>query len=89
MIYTLGHTENYGQYFREQDCPMKKGRSESEGYSGGSVWKTRKEVEDYIREHNLPYSVYGVLADWEKDTVPTENLWNELLIDAPLVQIRS
>jgi len=32
------------------------------------------------------YTVYGVIADWEKDTEPSkEGDWNDLLIDARLV----
>jgi hypothetical protein len=88
MIYTIGHTESYTQYFKEQGTPQKLGRTKNyngEYYSGGSVWKTKEEA-----EKNCPsgYSVYGVLADWEKDTEKneTEN-YHDLLVTSDLVQL--
>ena len=89
MIFTIGHTESYQRYFKEQDTPMKLGRVNSEdfpNYPGGSVWKTYEEA-----KNNCPplYSVYGVLADWEEDTVLNENgSWNDLLVTSALVDLK-
>lgn len=83
MIYTIGHTSSYEIYFKEQGVPKKLGRTED--YQGGSVWKTRKEAEDYCPEN---YSVYGVDADWEKDTAPSENgNWHDLLKTSRLIML--
>jgi len=85
MIYTIGHIESYEQYFKEQGIPKKKGRTKD--YPGGSVWRTAKEA-----QNNCPvdYSVYGILADWEIDTVPNKTeTYNDLLYDKELVRIIS
>ena len=85
MIYTIGHTESYHRYFEEQGTPSKKGRTED--YSGGSVWKT---IEDAEKHCPKGYSVFGMIADWDKDTEPSKDGdWNDLLIDADLVKLES
>ena len=83
MIYTIGHEESYTRYFHEQGRPLKLGRKED--CPGGSVWKTEEEA----RKHCLDgYQVYGVMADWEADTEPSqEGDWHDLLINAELVQL--
>lgn len=82
MIYTIGHTENYERYFEEQGTPQKLGRTAD--YAGGSVWKTQEEAQRGCPDG---YSVYGVLADWEKDTAPTVNDWNDLLVTSDLCKV--
>jgi hypothetical protein len=85
LIYCLGVKECYERYFQEQEQPLKLGRREEENYPGGSVWRTREEA-----QQNCPprYAVYGVIADWEKDTTPSsQGNWHDLLIDAPLVRL--
>jgi len=85
MLYTIGHTTSYEQYFLEQspDGPHKKGRDES--YPGGSVWATFEEAHMNCPEN---YSVYGVDADWESDTVPSsDGTWHDLLKDAKLIKV--
>lgn len=76
-IYCVGLTKNYEQYFREQNPPYKKGRTDD--YEGGSVWKTYSEA-----DKNCPpgFSVYGILADWDKDVEG-----GFLLFDRALVQV--
>lgn len=74
----------YRRYLREEERPEKLGRHK--GYQGGSVWKTKEEAKKFCKED---YSVYGVIADWEKDTEPNKDgLWNDLLIDAKLVDLK-
>lgn len=84
MLFTIGHTKSYLQYFEEQTTPLKKGKEGD--YPGGSVWKTKEEA-----QYNCPaeYSVFGVLADWDKDTEPSlEGTWNSLLISSELVKLQ-
>src|SRR4030042_4677086 len=87
MIYTIGHIESYKQYFAEQhpEGPLKKGRTSD--YSGGSVWKTVGEAAENCPEN---YSVYGVEADWDKDTVPsTQGTCHDLLVDSKLIDLEN
>jgi len=91
MIYTIGHRESYLKYFKElvsSGCPpMKKGRTNM--YSGGSVWQTHEEALSHADPRG-EYSVFGVMADWEKDTVPSElGDWHDLLYDRELVCLDS
>jgi len=83
MIYTVGLTEAYEQCFKEQDKPQKLGRTKD--YPGGSVWLTKEEAE----RHCTPeFSVYGVVAHWEKDTVPSEDGdWHDLLVTSELRKV--
>lgn len=79
MIYTIGNTENYEKFFQQQAYPRKA--------IGGSVWKTFDEAKFCCGRGDL-YSVYGVEADWEKDTIKKgDHSWNDLLINAVLVKI--
>jgi len=87
MLFTVGHTLSYEQYFDEcsglKNQPMKKGKTSD--YPGGSVWLTKKEALAYCPKD---YSVYGVLADWNKDTKPSpEGNWNELLKTSKLIRL--
>ena len=79
MIYTLGEIKNYERYFAEQGIPRK-------GING-SVWETFKEAQKYT---NKDFRVYGILADWDKDTKPNGDSdadWHDLMIEAPLVRL--
>lgn len=89
MIYTIGNTQLYERHFSEQTTPHKMGRRERDesgnSHPGGSVWQTVEEA----RQHCPPgFAVYGVLADWATQTLPSPgNDWHDLQIDAPLVQL--
>ena len=86
MIYTIGNSENYLIYFAEQARPLKKGRDKD--FQGGSVWKTFDEAAKYAPKGS-GFSVFGVLADWDRDTEPHEGeSYHDLLINAELVIIR-
>lgn len=84
MIFTIGHTKTYRHYFKYlPDKFMKTGKRDD--YPGGWVWKTMEEA-----RANCPrgYSVYGVEADWEKDTIPTGYNMHNLKIDSKLIILK-
>lgn len=90
MIYTVGLRTTYEQYFALCSNPQKLGKRMEGGetYPGGSVWQTRKEAQGYLeRTKQSAFAVYGVLADWDTQTEPSENEWNNLLVTSPLVRI--
>jgi len=89
MIFTVGHTESYERYFREQiywdgTGPTKLGRTGD--YPGGSVWKTFEEAKSHCPTN---YSVYGVEADWDRDTVllKDDDSGRSLLVTSPIVRL--
>jgi hypothetical protein len=85
MIYTIGHRPSYEQGLTEMPNIRKLGRRE--GYPGGSVWKTYEEAFEHAK--TAPdYAVYGVLADWEKDTAPSGAPWHDLLFDRQIVKLK-
>lgn len=47
MLYTIGHTESYNQYLREQGLEFRK-LGKTETYVGGSVYKTFDEAKQAI-----------------------------------------
>lgn len=84
MIYTVGHRESYERYLREQGPQCFK-RGTRPDYPGGSVWRTREEAERRAPEG---YAVYGIDADWEKDTIPSAiGPWHDLVRDARIVRV--
>lgn len=101
MIFTIGHTENYLEAMLADPELKKIGRREKQpnfpdGYLGGTVWKTRKEARAYIEEElqrdhpdwdPADFSVFGVDADWERDTYIPEDDMPSLLRDAKLINL--
>lgn len=82
MIYTVGVKQSYLKAI-EREGNIKKA-------IGGSVWKTYQEAFFYSELSTLQngkiYDVFGVDADWDKDTVPDGyRQWNKLIIDAPII----
>ena len=93
MIYTIGYTESYEKIIHRPDSKKLGKRGPGivdgypDGYSGGSVWETKEEAHKYCP---IGYSVYGVLADWVKDTEYNPNgEGNErsLVVDSKLVKL--
>ena len=84
MIYTIGHQKSYELYFEEQGTPRKLGRTKD--YGGGSCWQTKDEAQKHCPEG---YSVYGVMADWDRDTEPNREggSWHDLLVTSDLVKL--
>jgi hypothetical protein len=64
VIFTIGRKLAYEAALNDPTAkPMKAGKSED--YEGGWVWKTPEGA----RKHCPPgFIVYGVKADWKKDT---------------------
>jgi len=91
LIFTIGYREHYDKYFRdsipEDKVPVKLGRGG--GYQGGCVWRTSEEAQKYLDDRNMhDYSVYGVEADWDKDTEPSNAPFNNLIRNAILVELK-
>jgi hypothetical protein len=86
MIYTVGNSISYRKVYAERlksgEPFQKVGRTAN--YPGGSVWQTREEAQKYATEDQ---EVFGVLADWIRDTAPNRrgNPWHDLLVDSDLV----
>lgn len=105
VIYTLGTKKTYDAALdikaAEGKPLLKVGRGTVKGvpYEGGSVWETRAEVQAYIdgseadpeRMTLRGYAVYGVEADWKRDTVkaPGDVPWRSLKRDAIVVALES
>lgn len=92
MIYTIGKKSFYENYIDTDANPKKLGRldpdvflcSGEDYYEGGSVWQTKEEAEQHTQEG---YEVYGVIADWKKDTTPSEESHHCLLNSSRLIKI--
>lgn len=97
ILYTIGNTFNYEQYFEEQGNPVKVGKaanytydSDNKSYMGGCVWKTSQEAQQKIdKEYTINgkpfYSIYGLLANWEKDTYFNSEQNCQLLLNSSLL----
>jgi hypothetical protein len=84
MIFTIGRKLAYEAALNDLvNKPMKLGRSDD--YEGGWVWKTPEGA-----RKNCPpgFIVYGVKADWKKDTAPSEDgKYRVLIRDAEFVRL--
>ncbi len=88
MIYTVGSKKAYLRALLKNGRVMKPGRKR--GYAGGCAFETREDAQRHLDELELQgykgYLVFGLLADWEKDTKPSANYWwRDLLRDAEVV----
>lgn len=92
MIYTVGLTHIYEAKL-DVGSLQKAGRRRGEGardYPGGWVWRTPAEAHAYLVQRGSEEirSVYGVDADWERDTEPAPGQpFNLLLRDAMVTRI--
>ncbi len=89
MIFTVGRTTIYNLLLRDDPNPTKLG-STADGYSGGSVWETREAAQHYLDVTGIgdEFSVYGVVADWDRDTEPEPGQeWHRLLVTSKLVRL--
>ena len=78
MIYTLGRIDIYEPYIKKDKNASKR--------KGGSVFKTKKEAGKYS---NKIFKVYGVIAEWNIDTVYDEfgDGWHKLKRNAKLIKL--
>ena len=83
MIYTVGHSSSYRDNLADPNVShLKLGRGVVDGeyYPGGWVWETKEEAQKHCVEG---FEVFGIDADWEKDTeVSKGGDWHDLLVDA-------
>jgi len=68
MIYTVGHKKTYLDAMRQSGTILK--MSKTADYEGGWVFRTQQEAEKFIADgcFDKGYTVFGLRADWEKDT---------------------
>jgi hypothetical protein len=73
MIFCIGERVRYEAKLELAMPVYKRGRGFHDGtfYEGGSVWQTERDARAFIIANKIEDSraVYGVLADWEADTV--------------------
>lgn len=101
ICFTLGSTKNYNESLATNSEVKKCGKSDD--YNGGWIWKSRKEVleflystdflkidwgDNHIRNPNN-FSIYGVIInDWDQDTyLSDEDNQHHLLIDAKIITL--
>lgn len=86
MIYTIGHEGNYLANIEKYGTIHKLGKTDD--YSGGYAFKTREDARRRIDEKypNRGFAVFGLKADWNLDTVPSDDgWWRNLIRDAEIV----
>lgn len=91
MIYTIGNARSYLEAMRGGEIVHKTGKRDN--YAGGYAFKTVADAERRIAEYDSAggdyhgvFSVFGLGADWERDTEPNEiGWWHNLLVDSPLI----
>lgn len=80
MIFTVGKKAIYDPLFETIDVITKA--------AGGSVWNTYEQAEDYLREVNpAGFEIYGVQADFVKDTTDGGGSWRTLTKSAALIKL--
>ena len=82
MVYTVGKTEVYEDYIAKDSNPEKA--------KGGSVWRTKDDARNYLlgTSQDKTFSIYGIEADWEKDTEAVlGSPWRALTRKARIVRI--
>ena len=88
MIYTIGSKKAYLKNLLSDHKVMKSGRKR--GYAGGCAFQNREEAQRHLDELELQgfkgFMVFGLLADWERDTKPSSQYWwHDLQRDAEVV----
>lgn len=88
MIYCIGLTVRYEAALAGAATPVKRGGDA--GYAGGWVWETAADAWRFIAANGLTFthSVYGLGADWERDTATVDgHSYRRLLRDAPILRL--
>lgn len=87
MVYTVGPARTYKAKLEVWGNLSKVGRTEN--YKGGCAFQTIEAAQRFIQE-KMPqepskYAVFGLEANWETDTEPSEDdWWNYLLVNRPI-----
>lgn len=98
MIFTIGHTASYlNAIANSPDGKIQKtGRIEPgenddfpNGYIGGYAFESAKDAQRRIDEAypDRQFGVFGLDADWEKDTIPNPDggWWHNLINDSDII----
>jgi hypothetical protein len=93
VIYTVGHKANYLQAIADSDegCIQKVGKTDDlngQPYPGGYALRTYEDAQRLLEEvgHVDDWAVFGLDADWEQDTEPSQDgWWHNLLRDAWII----
>jgi hypothetical protein len=92
MIYTVGSKKAYLRSLVKNGKVMKRGRCR--GYGGGGAFRTREDAQRHLDELAVQgykgYMVFGMLADWDRDTQASpDHWWHDLLTDAEVVVLEN
>lgn len=93
MIYCIGLRMRYENAFAAAAPVIKTGRAvgdDGRPYPGGWVWQSAEDARRFIAVNGLfaTHDVYGVLADWERDTELGDGEQTRRLIrDAEVVRV--
>lgn len=93
MIYTIGHAETYRNTMSQITEPMLKvgkGIWQGQPYEGGYAFRTYEDAMRRIDEAypDWGFDVFGMEADWDTETEPSEEgWWHHLLVDAPVIDL--
>ena len=87
IIYSIGHRKTYLRGLEEGNL-LKRGRYDD--YPGGYAFRTKENAQRRIDEaYDDTYAVFGLDADWERDTVPSQNgWWHALIVDRPIIALQ-
>jgi len=93
VIYCVGDRTRYEAKLAAGEPLHKIGRGIRKGtyYEGGSVWRTEDDARAFIIRNKLEdsHAVYGVLADWEADTLPVpRESYRRLLKTSQIVRLQ-
>ncbi len=91
MIYCIGLRARYEAALSGPQPVVKRGGTGSD-YAGGWVWAKAEEALRFIAENGLvaTHAVYGVLAEWERDTRQIAGEpYRRLIRDAEVVRASS
>jgi hypothetical protein len=88
MIYTVGSKKAYLRALIKDGKVMKTGRCR--GYAGGCAFRTREDADRHLDELEVQgykgYMVFGLLANWDRDTRESpDHWWHDLLVNAEVV----
>lgn len=77
MIFTIGHTKSYQTALKMaagDGRPLRK-QGKTDDYSGGYAFLSKEDAEKRIaEEYDEDFSVFGLDADWDKDTEHRTNI---------------